>query len=53
MTKLRIDAYRTANGMVAWRTHQAIKPGKAPGLDQCSHELLKTMSDEEFLIIEY
>jgi len=30
-----------------------LKPGKAPGLDQCPHELLKTMSDEEFLIIKY
>ena len=28
------------------------KPGKAPGPDKCPNELLKTMSDEEFLIVQ-
>ena len=46
-----------------WRTHWAsqeiakyveycLKLGKAPGPDKCPNELLKTMSDEEFLIVQ-
>ena len=29
-----------------------LKAGKAPGPDKCPNELLKTMSDEEFLIVQ-
>ena len=59
-----IDAHRTASGTQA-RLHGALtsqkitkyvehclKPGKAPGPDKCPNELLKTVSDEEFLIMQ-
>ena len=64
MTKLKIDAYRTASGtqgrLCGALTSQEIakyveycrKPGKAPGPDKCPNELLKTMSDEEFVIVQ-
>jgi len=51
----------TVTGQVAWCTHQSrdrevrwtlSKPGKAPGPDKCPNELLKTISDEEFLIVQ-
>jgi len=29
-----------------------VRPGKALGLDKCPNELLKTMSDERFLIVQ-
>ena len=61
MTKLKIDAHRTA-GDTQGRLRGALtsqeivehclKPGKAPGPDKCPNELLKTMSDEEFLIVQ-
>jgi len=63
MTKLKIDAYRTASGthgrlrgaltsqeIVKYVEH-CLQPGKVPGPDKCPNELLKTMSDEEFLIV--
>jgi len=63
-TKLKIDAYRTASGTqgrlrdalasqeIAKYVEYCLKPGKAPGPDKCPRELLKTMSDEEFLIVQ-
>jgi len=62
-TKLKIDAYRTASGTqgrlrvvltsqeITKYVEYCLKPGKAPGPDKCLNELLKTMSDEEFLIV--
>ena len=29
-----------------------LKPGKASGPDKCPNELLKTMTDEEFVIVQ-
>jgi len=64
MTKLKIDAHRTAIGTqgklrgaltsqeIANYVEHCPKPGKAPGPDKFPHELLKTMSDEEFLIVQ-
>jgi len=66
MTKLKIDAYRTTSGTQGRLCHGSaltsqeitkyveycLKPGKAPGLDKCLNELLKTKSDEEFLIVQ-
>jgi len=64
MTKLKIDAHRTASGTqgrlrgaltsqeFAKCVAHCLKPGKAPGPDKCLNELLKTMSDEEFLIVQ-
>jgi len=64
MTKLKIDAHRTTSGTqgrlrgtltsqeIAKYVEHCLKPGKAPGPDQCPNELLKTMSDEEFLIVQ-
>jgi len=64
MTKLKIDAHRTASGTqgrlrgaltsqeIAKYVEHCLKPGKAPGPDKCPNELLKTMSDEEFLIVQ-
>jgi len=64
MTELKIDAYRTASGTqgrllgvltsqeIAKYVEYGLKPGKAPGPDKCLNELLKTMSDEEFLIVQ-
>ena len=55
MTKLKIDAYRTASGTqgrlrgaltsqeIAKYIEYCLKPGKAPGPDKCPNELLKTM----------
>ena len=63
MTKLKIDAHRTASGTqgrlrgaltsqdIAKYVEHCLKPGKAPGPDKCPNERLKTMSDEEFLIV--
>jgi len=61
---LKIDACRTASGTQS-RLHGALtsreivkyveyclKPGKALGLDKCPNNLLKTMSDEEFVIVQ-
>ena len=36
---------------IAKYVEHCLKPGKAPGRDMCPNELLKTMSDEEFLIV--
>ena len=64
MTKLNIDAHRTASGTrgrlrgaltsqeIAKYIKHCLKPGKAPGPDKCPNELLKTMPDEEFLIVQ-
>jgi len=64
MTKLKIDAYRTASGTqdrlrgaltsqeIAKYVEHCLKPGKEPGSDKCPNELLKTMSDGEFLIVQ-
>jgi len=64
MTKLNIDACRTANGTqgrlcgalasqkVAKYVEYCLKPGKSPGPDKCPNELLKTTSDEGFLIVQ-
>jgi len=64
MTKLKIDAHRTASGTqgrlrgaltsqeIAKYVEHCLKPGKVPGLDKCPNELLKTMSDEGFLIVQ-
>ena len=37
---------------IAKYVEHCLKPGKAPGPDKCHIELLKTMSDEEFLIVQ-
>ena len=37
---------------IAKYVEHCVKPGKAPGPDKCPNELLKTMSDEEFLIVQ-
>jgi len=64
MTKLKIDAYRTASVTqgrlrgaltspeIAKYVEYCLISGKAPGLDKCPNELLKTMLDEEFSIIQ-
>ena len=64
MTKLKIYAHRTASGTqgrlrgaltsqeIAKYVEHYLKPGKAPGPDKCPNELLKTMSDEELLIVQ-
>jgi len=64
MTKLKIDAYRTTSGTqgrlrgaptcqeIAKYVENCLNLGKAPGPDKCPNELLKTMSDEEFLIVQ-
>ena len=64
MTKLKIDAHRTASGTqgrlrgalnnqeIAKYVEYCLKPGKAPGPHKCPNELLKTISDEEFLIVQ-
>jgi len=62
--KLKIDAHIIASGTqgrlrgaltsqeIAKYVEHCLKPGKAPGPDECPNELLKTMSDEEFLIVQ-
>ena len=64
LTKLKIDAHRTASGPqgrlrgaptsqeIAKCGEHSLTPGKAPGTDKCPDDLLKTMSDEEFLIVQ-
>jgi len=65
MTKLKIDTHKTASGTqgrlrgaltsqeIAKYVEHCLKPGKVPGPDKCPHKpLLKTMSDEEFLIVQ-
>jgi len=62
MTKLKIDAHRTTSGTqgrlrgalqeIAKYVECCLKPGKAPGPDKCPNELLKTMSDEESIIVQ-
>jgi len=64
INKLNINAYRTASGTqgrlrgaltsqeIAKYVEYCLNPGKAPGLDKCPNELLKTMSDEESLIVQ-
>jgi len=63
MNKLKIDECRTASGTQG-RLHGApsilriakhveyCQLGKASGPDKCPNELLKTMPDEEFLIVQ-
>ena len=62
--RLKIDAHRSAsvsqcrlcNALttqeIAKYVKHCLKPGKAPGPDKCPNELLKSMSDEEFLIVQ-
>jgi len=64
MIKLNIDAHSTASGTqgrlrgalnsqeIAKYVECYLKPGKAPGPDKFPNERLKTMSDEEFLIVQ-
>jgi len=64
MIKLKLDACRTDGGTQgrlrgaltsqesAKHVEYCLKPGKAPGLEKLPDELLKTMSDEEFLIMQ-
>jgi len=64
MTELKIDAHRTTSGTqgrlrgaltsqeIAKFVEHCLKPDKAPGPDKCPNELLKTMSDEKFLIVQ-
>jgi len=55
MTKLKIDAHRTASGTqgrLRGALAKYVEHCKAPGPDKCPNELLKTMSDEEFLIVQ-
>jgi len=64
MTKLKMDAHRTASGTqsrlrgaltsqeIAKYVEHCLKPDKAPGPDKCPNELLKTISGEEFLIVQ-
>jgi len=64
MTKLKIDAHRTTSGTqgrlrgaltsqeIAKYVENCLNPGKVPGPDRCPNELLKTISDEEFLIVQ-
>jgi len=64
MTKLKIDAHRTASGTqgrlrgalsskeIAKYVEHCLNPGKAPGPDKCPNELLKTMSNAEFFIVQ-
>jgi len=41
-----------SQSLLAKYIEHCLKPGKAPGPDKCPNELLKTMSDEEFLIVQ-
>jgi len=60
MVRLLVDTYRTAEHLRGERTSQEIKkyvaiclkPGKSTGPDRCPNELTKTMTDEEFQIVE-
>jgi len=64
MIKLKIDAYRATSGTrgrlrgaltsqeVAKYVEYCLQPGKAPGPDKYPNELLKTLSDEDFLIVQ-
>jgi len=64
ITKLKIDAHRTASGMqgrlrgaltsqeIAKSVEYCLDPGKTPGPDKCPNELMRTMSDEEILIAQ-
>jgi len=64
VTKFKIGAHRTARGTqgrlrgalasqeIEKYVEHCLKPGKALGPDKCPNELLKTMSDEEFLIVQ-
>ena len=57
------QSHRTASGTqgrlrgalnsqeIAKYVEHCLKPGRAPDPDKCPNELLKTMSDEEFLIV--
>jgi len=59
-TKIKIDAHRTASGtqgilrgaLTSQEIAKYVEHCLNPGPDQCPNELLKTMSDEEFLIVE-
>jgi len=64
MIKLKLDACRSDGGTQgrlrgalisqesAKHVEYCLKPGKAPCLEKLPNELLKTMSDEEFLIMQ-
>ena len=63
MTDLGIDYFRTARGMtgtlrgaltseeIKKYVKHCLKSGKASGPDKCPNELLKTMMEEEFVIV--
>ena len=63
-TDLGIDCFRTAedtlgrlrgaftNEEIKKYVEQCLKPGKSSGPDKCPNELLKTMTDEEFVIVQ-
>jgi len=64
MTKLKVDAHRTASGTqgrlrgaltsqeIADYIEYYLEPGQASGPDKCTNELLNTMSDKECLIVQ-
>ena len=60
MTKLKIDAYRTASGkqsrlrgvLTSQEIAKYVEYCLNPGLDKCPNELLKTVSGKEFLIVQ-
>jgi len=64
MINLGIDSYRTAKGTTGalrgaltseeikkYVTH-CLRPGKASGPDKCPNEFLKTMTEEELVIVK-
>ena len=50
-TQGRLRGALTSQNITKYVEH-CLKPGKAPGPDMCPNELLKTKSDEEFLIVQ-
>jgi len=60
LTKLKIDAHRTASGtqgrlrgaLTSQEMAKYVEHRLKPGPDKCPNELLRTMSDEEFLIVQ-
>ena len=63
MTKLKISAWPASGTRgrlrcaltsqeIARYINHCLKPDNAPGPDKCPNELLKTTSDEEFLIVQ-
>ena len=50
-TQGRLRGALTSQEIAKYVEH-CLKPGKVPGPDKCPDELLKTISDEEFLIVQ-